>query len=317
MPAIPSVPAACVGNAPVCETAPLKIDVPLYVLLPFSSGTVAPLVPMMEKVSKPDAALTALAIAVITLALIASQAMTVVAEFTIAQGAVAPVIVVVPGMIVVADPPLALITPADAVIVVPSTLTNPNWLALPSWIAGAASDRMNVVATPLTAVLLAVALGFAPAGAAAGVCQLAAVPLVAVRTCPAPGAVAPLTTIVVVAEFSAFAVVAIPAVKLAAVPVAFVSTIELGVPPAPLKVTNAPAFPTATASAVATFAPKPVSPPNAIEAAVMDVLQLKPVPLVQLSALPAVLHDGTAKPLGVVAVNAPRSWFAASAGSWL
>lgn len=48
-----------------------------------------------------------------------------------------------------------------------------------------------------------------------------------------------------------------PAVKPAAVPVAFVATSDEGVPPAPLKRTGAPAEPGAMPSAVATPAPSP------------------------------------------------------------
>lgn len=93
----------------------------------------------------------------------ATHCITVVAEFAIKQGAVAPLTVVVPGVIVVADPPLAVMTPPDAVIVVPSTLTNPKVDADPKATAGDASDRMNVVAVPLLAVDPAVAVGFAAA----------------------------------------------------------------------------------------------------------------------------------------------------------
>ena len=46
------------------------------------------------------------------------------------------------------------------------------------------------------------------------------------------------------------------------------------------------------------------------------VLQPKPVPLVQVRAFVAPLHDGTACPLAVVAVSAPNNVFAESAGSW-
>ena len=56
----------------------------------------------------------------------AVQAITVVALFSITHGAVAPTTVVVPGVIVVAAPPTALITPPLAVMVTLSTLTSPN-----------------------------------------------------------------------------------------------------------------------------------------------------------------------------------------------
>ena len=54
------------------------------------------------------------------------------------------------------------ITPPEAVIVVLSTFARPKRDALVFWIAGAASDRIKVVATPLTAVSLPVAVGLAP-----------------------------------------------------------------------------------------------------------------------------------------------------------
>jgi len=82
-------------------------------------------------------------------------------EFASKQGDSPPEIVVVPGVMDVADPPTAEMTPADAVIVVPSTFTTPNVEALPSATAGAASDRMNVVALPFTAAEPAVAVGLA------------------------------------------------------------------------------------------------------------------------------------------------------------
>src|SRR6185437_3561537 len=42
------------------------------------------------------------------------------------------------------------------------------------------------------------------------------------------------------------------------------------------------------------------------------VLQPNPVPLVQMSALDAPPQEGSERPLGVVAVSAPRTWLAAS-----
>lgn len=60
-----------------------------------------------------------------------------------------------------------------------------------------------------------------------GVCHVAAVQLVAVSTCPDVGAVAALTSTVVVADFRAFV---IPDVSPVAVPVQFVSVPEEGVP---------------------------------------------------------------------------------------
>ena len=59
-----------------------------------------------------------------------------------------------------------------------------------------------------------------------------------------------------------------PAVRPDAVPVRFVAVMLDGVPPAPLKVTNAPANPTFTARAVATPVPRPVIPPTAMAEAV-------------------------------------------------
>jgi hypothetical protein len=59
------------------------------------------------------------------------------------------------------------------------------------------------------------------------VCHVAAVVQVAVNTCHVDGAVAALTSTVVVADFSAFV---IPEVNPVAVPVKFVATQEAGVP---------------------------------------------------------------------------------------
>ncbi len=50
-------------------------------------------------------------------------------------------------------------------------------------------------------------------------------------------------------------------------------------------------------------------PPPAI------VLQPKPVPVVHVNAEVAALHEGTAKPLGVVVVSAPRTVFAVCVAS--
>src|SRR4051794_38119000 len=55
----------------------------------------------------------------------------------------------------------ALITPEDAVIVVPSTWTMPFCDEVPNWMAGVASDRMAVGALPLLAVGPAVPEGLA------------------------------------------------------------------------------------------------------------------------------------------------------------
>jgi hypothetical protein len=187
----------------------------------------------------------------------AAQPIAVLVELSIRHGGVAPLTVVVPGVIVVALPPDAVITPPEIVMVVPSGLTHPTCdvvavvqeitldvfvivepsvstmpkvLAVPLATAGAPSLRIKVVADPLTAVAPAVAVGFAPVGAAVGVAQFAAVPLVAVNTCPLVGAVEPLTATVVVAELRPLAAVAVPAVRLAAVPVAFVALSTDGVP---------------------------------------------------------------------------------------
>src|SRR5579859_7681456 len=72
-------------------------------------------------------------------------------------------------------------TPPAIVIVAPSGFTRPNCVADAFWTAGAASERMKVGATPLTAVSLAVAVGFAgtlataAAAAAAAACTMAVV----------------------------------------------------------------------------------------------------------------------------------------------
>ena len=58
----------------------------------------------------------------------------------------------------------------------------------------------------------------------AGVCQVAVVEFVAVRTCPVEGAVAPLTDTVVVADFSQLV---IPEVNPVAVPVRLVPTQDI------------------------------------------------------------------------------------------
>ena len=54
----------------------------------------------------------------------------------------------------------------------------------------------------------------------------------------------------------------------------------------------------------------PVNPEAGTAAAVMLVLQPKPVPLVHWSALAAVEQDGTARPDGLTAVKAPSTVFA-------
>jgi hypothetical protein len=82
-------------------------------------------------------------------------------------------------------PPLAAeITPADAVIVVPSTLHAPNVELLHCGIAGAPSDRMNVVALPFTAAVPIVAVGLAPAGSAPPSTIPVVDVLLKVATCP-------------------------------------------------------------------------------------------------------------------------------------
>jgi hypothetical protein len=63
-------------------------------------------------------------------------------------------------------------------------------------------------------------------------------------------------------------VVTVPDVSEAAVPLALVSVMLDGVPPAPLNRTGAPAEPTLTARAVATPVPRPVIPPTATALAV-------------------------------------------------
>jgi hypothetical protein len=69
--------------------------------------------------------------------------------------------------------------------------------------AGAPSLRRNVVADPFTAESPTLAVGFAPTGAAAGVCHVAAVLDVAVSTWPLVGAVADEVLTVVVADLIA------------------------------------------------------------------------------------------------------------------
>ena len=79
----------------------------------------------------------------------------------------------------------------------------------------------------------------------------------AVRTCPFVGAVAALTTTVVVAEVNPLAA---PAVRLAAVPDRLVAVPEEGVPNAPLYVTRPLAPLTLLPNAEATPVPRPLSP---------------------------------------------------------
>ena len=93
--------------------------------------------------------------------------------------------------------------------------------------AGAESLRMTVMAVPLTAVGPAVAVGLANPAPDAGVCHDAATLLPAVSTWPVVGAVAALTTTVVVAEIRPFVA---PDVSPAAVPVRLVATPDAGVP---------------------------------------------------------------------------------------
>jgi hypothetical protein len=97
-----------------------------------------------------------------------------------------------------------------------------------------------------------------------------------------------------------------------AVPVRLVAVMELGVPPAPLKVTKAPAEPTFTARAVATPVPSPVIPPTATAEAVPAV---KPAAVpVRFVATPAdgvpisgvtriALFDITTFPVPVIALE--------------
>lgn len=51
----------------------------------------------------------------------------------------------------------------------------------------------------------------------------------------------------------------------------------------------------------------PVSPLAGTAAAVIDVLQANPLPLVHCNALAAVLHDGTLWPVGATAVKEPKT----------
>jgi len=87
-----------------------------------------------------------------------------------------------------------------------------------------------------------------------GVCQVAVVELVAVRTWPLEGAVAALTSTVVVADFKAFV---IPDVSPVAVPVRFVAAPLEGVPRAHPFTTGDHAVPMFTARAVAIPVPSP------------------------------------------------------------
>jgi len=132
------------------------------------------------------------------------------------------------------------------------------------------------------------------------VCHVAAVPLVAVSTCPVVGAVAALTETVVVAEFKPFDVVAIPAVRPAAVPVIFVPTKEAGVPSAlepPVSVTtperanadelvNTPAVPPVNVAAPDVDPSKTTEPP-----------MLEAVPNVNAPAVMLALVAGAHAPL--------------------
>jgi hypothetical protein len=82
-------------------------------------------------------------------------------------------------------PPTAVITPAAAVIVDPSTLHAPNVLALHCGIAGAASERIAVVALPFTAAVPIVAVGFAKLVPPVGAWKLgSAAPPLLVKTKP-------------------------------------------------------------------------------------------------------------------------------------
>ena len=76
--------------------------------------------------------------------------------------------------------------------------------------------------------------------------------------------------------------------------------------PAPLKVVpdDAPEFELSSVSAFVVVPPLP-----------LIVLHPNPVPLVHVSALDAPEQEGKLRPLGVVAVNAPRTEFAVREGS--
>lgn len=148
-------------------TKPEKVVLPENVLLPFNNGMVAPDVPIRAKDNRPPEPFRAFAKAVTTLEFTAGHAIVVLAEFSMRHGAVAPPIVVVPGTIEVADPPIAVQTPATQLIVLPSPSIRPNREFVAFWMAGEASDRMKVVATPLLAVGPPVAVGLAPPAPAA------------------------------------------------------------------------------------------------------------------------------------------------------
>jgi hypothetical protein len=115
------------------------------------------------------------------------------------------------------------------------------------------------------------------------VCHVAAVPLVAVNTCPIVGAVAALTETVVVAEVNPFDVVAIPAVNPEAVPVIFVPTNDDGVPSAlepPVSVT------TPDSAKPDELVKTPVVPPVSVAAPEVDPSKIREPPT--LDAVPSV-----------------------------
>ena len=99
-------------------------------------------------------------------------------------------------------------------------------------------------------------------------------------------------------------VVTVPAVRLAAVPEAFVRTMLEGVPPAPSNKTGAPADPVFTARAVATPVPRPDTP-----AEIGSPVALVSVPLLGVPRAPSnktgAPADPTATP-SAVATFAPR-----------
>ena len=127
---------------------------------------------------------------------------------------------------------------------------------------------------------------------------------------PVPSPVMPPTAtfVAVDAVVAVVAVAAFPPIdNPLAVPVRLVAVMELGVPPAPLNKTGAPADPTFTARAVATLAPSPVIPPTATAEAVaalpVQLAELPDVFWLSVGKSPATAIDGT--PVVVVFLSIP------------
>lgn len=168
----------------------------------------------------------------------------------------------------------ALHTPATQLSVVPSPSTIPNCAFVPFWIAGAASDLMNVVADPLTADGPAVADGLPPPGVLIvpdpvigfDAEQVIPVPQVMLVTVPAPATAhipSPRQNVeddALNPEFrlltDRFPVTPVDNGR----PVIFVSVPFEGVPSAPPLITSEPTVPTLTPRAVAAPVPRPETP---------------------------------------------------------